>query len=234
MKSLANFLLTLLFFAPFDSFGSEAPLASIRLVTDFLHGVSVKDPYRYFEEPGNVEVDQWARAQSAVAMDFLKELPGRDAYYERLIGMESEFGAEVYYISVGLSGTSYYLRREVGDSLAKLYMLKPGKEPAVILDPASLGSNKQPASIRHYSVSPDEAFLAAGIDAGGSENASMFVIDLKTGNQVGEALPRARWKSAFWLPDSSGFFFNQLQYVGPDGDPQQRFQKSQVYLLIRQ
>ena len=47
------------------------PLAPVGTVQDTLHGVVVKDPYRYFENVKAPEVQTWLRAQGAYSREVL-------------------------------------------------------------------------------------------------------------------------------------------------------------------
>src|SRR5438105_13613628 len=50
------------------------PVAPVKEVTDVLHGVTVKDPYRYFENVAAPEVQTWLRAQGAAAREALDRI----------------------------------------------------------------------------------------------------------------------------------------------------------------
>jgi hypothetical protein len=51
---------------------------------DRLHGVEVRDPYRWLEDPSKPEVEAWMKAQDDYARSRLAKLPGRDALAARL------------------------------------------------------------------------------------------------------------------------------------------------------
>src|SRR5262245_22700560 len=63
---------------------AEPPPAPKRPVTDTHHGVAVTDPYRWLEDSGSKEVQEWSDAQNAYARGVLDRLPGRDALRKRL------------------------------------------------------------------------------------------------------------------------------------------------------
>ncbi len=52
--------------------------------SEVLHGVTVRDPYRWLEDGKSPEVQAWMNAEDAFARKELAELPGRDALAARL------------------------------------------------------------------------------------------------------------------------------------------------------
>ena len=61
-----------------------------------------------------------------------------------------------------------------------------------------------------YSISPDGKLAGLALSTGGSEDASLYVIDTATGHQVGHAVPRANFATGggamAWTSDNSGFW----------------------------
>ena len=53
------------------------PVAPIKPVDETLHGVVVKDPYRYFENVKTPEVQSWLTGQAEVARDHLDRIDAR-------------------------------------------------------------------------------------------------------------------------------------------------------------
>src|ERR1043165_2753110 len=53
-------------------------------IADRIHGIEVRDPYRWLEDPTAPEVQAWMKAQDEYARSRLAKLPGRDAFAARL------------------------------------------------------------------------------------------------------------------------------------------------------
>jgi prolyl oligopeptidase len=223
-------LLLFLIAVPAWAQATGLPSAPVRDVAETHYGVTVHDPYRYMEEPDNPEAQTWAREQAALVAARLEALPARKAIYERARVLEAEQGAEVSNILRVSLDRFFYQKREPGRSPARLYERVSGQE-RLVLDPETFaGKSGGPALIDHYSVSPDGHYLACGISLGGSENAALYVIELASGKQNGFRIERVRWGPVNWLPDSSGFFYNQLQPLAPGASRQDVFQRSRVFL----
>ncbi|MGH9519693.1 MAG: prolyl oligopeptidase family serine peptidase, partial [Terriglobales bacterium] len=64
-----------------------------------------------------------------------------------------------------------------------------------------------------YSISRDGKLAALALSTGGSEDASLYVVDTAAGKQVGETVPRVNFATGgggmAWLPDSSGFYYTR-------------------------
>src|SRR5579871_3496821 len=67
--------------APRFAFADDAtkpPVASVRPVTETLHGVTVTDPYRWMEKPTDPEWTPYLMGQNAYARGVLAKIPGRE------------------------------------------------------------------------------------------------------------------------------------------------------------
>lgn len=206
------------------------PAAPVHDVADTHYGVTVHDPYRYMEDPAHAGAQSWAREQAAWAAAKLEALPMRETIYERAKALEAEQGAEVFGV-LRLSGDRFfYQKREPGRAVARLHRRFSGEEHLVLDPEAFAGKQAGPLSIDYYSVSPDGRYLACGISSGGSENAALYLVELDSGKQLGEKIDRVRWMPVTWLPDSSGFFYNQLQKLEPGAGKTETFKNSRVFL----
>jgi prolyl oligopeptidase len=89
-----------------------------------------------------------------------------------------------------------------------------------------------PHAINYFMPSWDGRYVAYGLSAGGSEDASLYVLDTQLGRLVGQPVPRAQDSPVHWLPDSRHFTMTQLQQLKPGQAQSDGFKDSRV-LLIR-
>lgn len=206
------------------------PLPEARPVTTNYFGTTLEDPYRYFEDKNQPEVAAWARALSDATSEKLGKLPDRERIAKWIDEADQRQGDKVGWMSEFAPSDYYFLMRRQGDPIELLFHQKPGGKPELILDPRQVvKSDGSPVTIKAFSISPDRKLLGVTITAGGGEMASLYIYDLAAKKIVEGPFDRARWGAAEWLPDSSGFFYNRLQKLGPDADPLQTFQRSKVY-----
>jgi prolyl oligopeptidase len=89
-----------------------------------------------------------------------------------------------------------------------------------------------PHAINYFMPSWDGRYVAYGMSAGGSEDASLYVLDVRTARHVGTPVPRVQEAGAHWLPDSRSLTFTQLKALQP-GDPESDFYKDSQVLWLR-
>jgi prolyl oligopeptidase len=210
--------------APTGAFAQrqEPPTARIATVVDTYFGERIADPYRWMEATDG-EFKDWARAEDKVTRSELAALPG---YPDLLAQTTKGVEAEVRIAQVFRNGDLLYYRR-----------LDTGKaQPSLFVRPVSGGPERKlidPAALRGATTalgeavpSPDNRYLAYTLSDGGSEEATLYVLDLQTGKQLPEEIDRTRFASIAWSPDSKLVFFNRLK---PGGKGNDRFADEAVF-----
>ncbi|MFZ2989716.1 prolyl oligopeptidase family serine peptidase [Ideonella sp.] len=209
------------------------PAAPSQPVTDTLHGVAVADPYRNLENVKSPETQAWLKAQGAYAAEQLATIPGRDALQKRIEALGKATGDAVGGL-MRMPGDRYYLlKRKAGENQFKL-VLKQGLDGAdqVLVDPELLTkATGVPHAINYFMPSWDGRYVAYGMSAGGSEDASLYVFDVKSGKTVGQPIPRVHEALVHWTPDSLAFTYNQTRLL-PKGAPDtETFLDTAVFML---
>jgi len=179
-------------------------------VVELLHGTRVEDPYRWLESGDSPEVRGWVEAQNRHARDLLDLLPDRDAIRARL---------ERLFAIGSLSpptprGDRLFFTKRTGDQeqpLLKLLDSTTGVERTLI-DPTDNGDETR--TLDWYYPSPDGALLAFGLSQGGSEQSTLSVMDVASGQALSDEIPFTRACSLAWLPDTSGFFYTRYPEPG--------------------
>jgi prolyl oligopeptidase len=111
------------------------------------------------------------------------------------------------------SGRWFYLKREQGQSQAKL-VWRDGLtgEERLLVDPVAVTKEKgRPHAIQSFHPSPDGKLLAYGMHASGSEIGHMHVIEVATGKPLLPPIDRVRFAGASWRKNGSGLFFSRLR-----------------------
>ena len=197
--------------------GTSAPSVP---ASDAYHGVTVADPFRNLEDLKNPETRQWLLAQGEQAAAQLARIDGRDALRERITELARSDGDRAYGFTRRPVGRIFYLKRGVGESQFKL-VLRQGRRGAerVLVDPQALAKGSgQPHAINYFSPSWDGRTLAYGVSAGGSEQASLHLIDVASGRALRAPIARVVQPHLHWSPDDRWLSFNQLR-EWPAGAP---------------
>ena len=206
---------TLVFASAFAA--AAAPPAPSEPVVDTIQGVRVADPYRDLENLKSPATLAWLKAKGDEAAAQLARIEGRDAMAKRIAELAAASGDSVSDVVRMPGERVFFLRRKSGETQFKLVMRSgAGTAERVLVDPEALArSDGVPRAINYFRPSWDGKLVAYGISAGGSENASLEVIESDTGRRVGATIPRVREHYLHWTPDNRHLSFNQVRELAP-------------------
>lgn len=220
--------------ATFVALAADAPpQAPSQPVTDTIFGVAVADPYRNLEDLKNPQTQAWLAAQGAYTANLLGRIEGRDALAERIATLGRDAGDDVRNVVRMAGARVFFLRRRAGESQLKL-VLREGRAGGerVLVDPEVLSrATGVPHAVNYFAPSWDGRSLAYGLSAGGSEDASLHVIDIASGKALIGPIPRVREHAVHWSPDSRSLAYNQVREL-PVGTPDtETFLDSTVFVI---
>jgi prolyl oligopeptidase len=180
------------------------PRSLVETVIDVLHGVPVRDPYRWLEDQQSPRTREWIAAQSRHARAYLDSVPGREEIRKRvrqLVDVES-------YDSLQKVSNRYFFRkRRVGEEQPSI-CFREGRsgEDQVLVDPALSGTGSHTA-VKPLRVSPDGRLLLYEVKEGGERTGSFELLDINTHTTLPDRLPRGYLRGFAFAPDSSAFFY---------------------------
>lgn len=201
-------------------FPTPPPVPPERPVGVTKYGVSVTDPYRYFENMKDPVVINFFKAQNQYARAVLGNLGSpRQQLFDRIAALDNT-GASV--TGVTLDGPYYfYLKLNPGDNSPKLYVRSVnGSDERVLVDPQALATTGKHYTINYFLPSLDGSRVAYGISEGGSEAAVIHVVETATGRVLPDAISRAYYVGVTsWLPDNNSFYYVRFPELKP-GEPE--------------
>jgi len=210
------------------------PATPVRDVPQTYHGVTVPDPYRDLEDVKSPATQAWFKAQGEYAESMLATMPDRQAMAARIEALGRATGDSVREIVRSAGGRLFYLKREAGHAQFKL-MTRDGLSGSerVLLDPEALTKKAQgvPHAVNYFVPSWDGKRLAYGVSAGGSENASLYVMEVATGQLLGAPIPRVAEGVVHWAPDNRSLTYNQLRELPAGSPPTETYLDTTVYHL---
>ena len=208
------------------------PVAPIRPVTDDYFGTKVVDNYRYFENLQDPEVEQWMKAQADYTRATLDALPGRAALLERITALMGSRPAAPTGLRI-VAGRYYTLRTPAGAPSLKLYVRDGVKgEDHLLIDPAKLSADQQShLTIEGYSPSPDGRYVAYRLAAGGSEQSTVHILDVRAGKDLPETADRVQADPA-WRADGRSFFYKRSQKLTADMPAAQKWNNPRDYIHV--
>jgi prolyl oligopeptidase len=212
--------------------GLAFPQAAEQAVADTYFGTTVTDPFRWLEDPKSEPTLRWMKDAAAHAEATLSRLPGREHLRARIAELEAGATAQVGRV-LRLAGDRYvYERRGAADNQYAIVM-RSGRAGAerVLVDPGVLSRARDGVSVavNYFSASPDGRVLAYGVSTGGSEAATLHLLDLESMRPIAEPITRADFGVARWSPDSKHFAMNRL--AEPGSDPRTKYEGSAAWLV---
>ena len=197
-------------------------------------GVAVPDPFRNLEDLKDPAVLQWLQEQGRTAAQTLARIEGRDALLQRISALADSTGDVVREVTRRAGGRLFYLKRRAGEGQFKL-VTRQGLAGAerVLVDPEQLAARRGgvPHAVNYFEPSWSGRLLAYGVSAGGSEQAELHLIDVATGRELREPVPRVVEPHLAWSPGDRWLGFNQLRAL-PPGAPESEFYLDSAVLLI--
>ena len=191
---------------------------------DFLAGLEFPDPYRWLESE-SAEVQQWQVAQNCLADTYVQAWP----YYKKLKESVSKYLTNRISILPRHRGGQWFRQGTMEDKSGIIAADTPYGPGRLVYDIDSEHLETLP-SISWFSPSPDGRLVALGICTDGSENNTIRLIQVATGeclaNPPLQTLMDGWAGGARWLPDNSGFYFQALM-----GEPE-KFQQQVLFHSI--
>jgi len=194
----------------------EPPSTRVELASESLHGREMVDPYRWLEgdntnaeQPGQVtpEVAAWTDAQNAHTRTVLDDYPGRESIEARLRPL-MEIGAVT---APSMHGSRYFYSRRDGSQDQPVFYWREGHDgqDRVLVDPAAIDPSGL-TTVEWVSPSHDGRLAAYGTYRSGDENTTLHLLDVDTGQPRALEIPN-RTQAPQWLPDGSGFVYQNLR-----------------------
>jgi len=200
-------------------------------VPQTFYGTAVDDPYRALEDTKNPQVIAWMKAHADHARATLEALPGYAALGRRIVELDEAVEARVAEVRRTPGGELFFTRRGAKENTYKLYVRTPSGGERLLADPDDWQKPTGKAhAINYFSPSPDAKYVAFGVSAVGSEDASIYVIETATRKRIGKPIDRTQFPGISWRPDAKSFFYLRQQRLAPGMPATERYQNSRVWL----
>jgi prolyl oligopeptidase len=210
----------------------KPPVAPVKPVTNTYFGRTVTDPYRYFENLNDPAVAGWMRAQADYTRRVLHRIPGRAALLDEIQRYGDAAAARI--VDIDRVGDHIYYQKVPADAaVPKLYVrVGLNGEERLLVDPDAISTpGVHHYAIDYYAASPDNAYLAYGISADGSEESVLHVVDVATGKPTGDVIDRANDAGPAWLPDHR-LLYTRLQLVAANAPVTEKYLNQRTYVHV--
>ena len=185
------------------------PVAPRRQYLVSAHGDTWVDPWFWLREQDDPATMEYLHAENAYTEAFLEPLkPLQDTIYEEIRGRIKEDDNTVpekegdYY---------YYVRYEEGGQYP-IYCRKHGSEEGaeeILLDVNALAEGHDYTRVGTFENSPDHHLIAYGVDHDGSEQYTIRVVNLETGETLPDTISNTYY-SLEWCNDNRNLYYSVL------------------------
>ncbi|MGK7949823.1 MAG: prolyl oligopeptidase family protein [Xenococcaceae cyanobacterium] len=173
---------------------------------DRYHGIEVKDPYRWLENPDSDETKAWVAAQNEVTFGYLEQIPAREKIKQRITEL---WNYEKFGIPFKRGDRYFYFKNDGLQNQSVLYTLKSlDDEPTILLDPNKL-SEDGTIALSGLSISDDGKLMAYGLSFGGSDWIEYRVREVETGKDREDLIKWIKFSGGSWTKDNRGFFYSR-------------------------
>ena len=173
-------------------------------IADEHFGRVVADPYRWLESADSDEVRHWSSEQEALWQSQIQELPGREYWQKRLREL---LGAGYQSAPTWRGSREFFMRRRASDELGILYTRKDSNsDEEVLLDPLEINPGGT-TTLDSWQPSKEGDQLAYQLSTGGTEESTLYVLDVETREVIDGPIDRARYSPIAWLPGGKAFYY---------------------------
>jgi prolyl oligopeptidase len=178
---------------------------------DSIHGVEVRDPYRWLEDRKLPETDAWIRRQQHLCDEYFlhNSCCGavRGIVSDALSGEQIDQAARV--------GGRMFLRKQLsGESQAGIWVKGDlSGNDTLLVDPTANGGNISVCILR---ICSDASLLAYSVRSSGSDAMEVRIVEVATGETLPDQLPLAYGRGFEFDAEAGGFYYSIEPIGGTD------------------
>jgi len=182
---------------------------SFRPVEETLHGVQVHDPYRWLEDRGLPETEQWIEEQRARCQAYFSSCDNLKTLRSRV---RDFLNVEVVDQPAKGGGNYFYRRRDRDQEQACIYVraAATGTE-RLLVDPSGQGPF---TSVGIHRISDDATLLAYEIKHGGEDTKEIRIVDVGGGHILPDGVGRGYARGFTFASRLDGFYYCQESSFG--------------------
>ena len=187
------------------------PPTEAKPVTDNFAGLTLTDPYRWLEDGKSPQTRAWIDAQMRYTKGYLSQVKIRPEIGKRLAELER---VEDFSFPDERHGNYFFTKRLPDENQASIYM-RHGLHGADerLIDALKL-STDQNTSVHIEDISKDGSLMVYGIREGGADEQTVHLLDIKTGRDLPDTLPKARYFGVQLSPDNQGLYYSKVEPTG--------------------
>ena len=184
----------------------QYPAAARGDVIDTYGGVSVADPYRWFEDPASRATREWVSAENELSQPYLERLPQRAWLGERL---KQLWTYERFGVPQREGGRYFFMRNDGTQDQSVLYVADSlNAQGRVLVDPNGKRDDATIA-LSQWIPSPDGNLLAYALSDGGTDWNTWHFRRVADGTDLPVILKFSKFYAVSWSRDSAGVYYSR-------------------------
>ncbi|MFC5861822.1 prolyl oligopeptidase family serine peptidase [Acidicapsa dinghuensis] len=169
-----------------------------------LHGVTVRDPYRWLEERGMPETEAWIREQQRRCKAYFDGYPDFECLERRV---RDYLDVEVVDQPSRVADRYFYRMRRKYEEQGSIYVREAGTtEERLLVDPSRDGLF---TSVGIHRVSEDAKLVAIEVGRGGGDRKEIHIVDVERGSAFPDCIPMGHPRGLAFTRESSGCLYAQ-------------------------
>ena len=182
----------------------SSPDARRLSLVEELHGRAVADPYRWLEDAESPETLHWQEIQDQLWLNHTTGLSNRFRLRTRVKNLSAVGSTSA---PTWRGDHCLVLRQATSQNHSVLHV-----DDVPLLDPQQLDPTGS-TTLDSWQPSPDGSLLAYQVSTGGTEQAGLFVLDVRSGELVDGPIDGCRYSPVAWLPDGKSFYYVRFRQV---------------------
>lgn len=183
------------------------PPTEAKPVIETINGRSITDPYRWLEDQNSPATRNWIAAQMKYTEEYMAQVKVRPEIVKRLTELVR---VETYSIPIEAEGKYFFTKRLPEENQASIYLRKglTGADERLI-DATKLSADQQ-TNVSIVDVSKDGSLLLYAVREGGADEESVHILDINTGKESPDVLPKARYLGVNLTSDKQQIYYSKF------------------------
>jgi prolyl oligopeptidase len=182
-------------------------------IVETIHGIEVRDPYRWLEDEKSPEVQAWMTEQDGLARAALAKLPGRDDIEKRLNEL---FYFDAISAPAHFKGRYFYTRKHSDKEKMVVYWRAGENGPEKVLFDPNEWSKDGTKGLGGWWPSRDGKLVAYNVKENNADEAVLHIFDVDANKDLGDVIPGTKYASVAWQPDGKSFYYTWVPEVGAE------------------
>lgn len=187
------------------------PVATVKVVTDDYAGTKIDDPYRWLEDAKSPETRAWIGEENAYTQQYLSQLTTLTKISSELTSL---MRVDQYSVPTLRAGRYFFKKRLADQNQGSIYMRTGWQGHDQLLIDASKLSTDQNTSVNLADVSDDGNLVVYEVRVGGADEGAVHIRNIRTGSDLADVLPSARYSSLNLAPDNTGLYYSKFTHQG--------------------